>query len=158
MTKLFKSIALFAFLMTNVIGFGQLDASFFSNPAISNGQISVCQGSTVMFNLTSPTAPNLNAATTVQWTFVGANIATSSSQGPLPVIFNSSGSAKLKLTKVTPTGTLTDSMSVIVNVSSNVITPTLTLSTPSLFTSSTLNGVSIFKNCYSINNTTCEIC
>jgi len=69
MTKLFKSIALFAFLTTNVIAFGQLSASFFTNPAISNGQISVCQGSTVLFTMSPASQTNITSSTTIAWTF-----------------------------------------------------------------------------------------
>lgn len=148
MTKLFKSIALFAFLTTNVIAFGQLSASFFTNPAISNGQISVCQGSTVLFTMSPATQTNISSLTTIAWTFTGANISTSNSQGPIPVVFNSSGTATLILTE----GTDADTMVVNVNVSTPPFTPTLSLSPLfTNFSASVINGVTVFKNCNSIN-------
>ena len=148
MTKLFKSIALFAFLMTNFFGFGQLDASFFTNPNISNGQINVCQGSTVMFTMSQASQTNITSLTTIAWTFTGANITTSNSQGPLPVVFNTNGTATLILTE----GLDADTMVVAVNVSSPPFTPTLSLSSSSTnFTTSVINGITVFKNCSSIN-------
>lgn len=150
MTKLYKSIALFAFLMTSAIGFGQLTASFFTNPVSSNGQISVCQGSTVLFTMSPSSQTNITSSTTISWAFTGANISTSSSQGPLPVVFNSSGTATLILTE----GIESDTMVVNVNVSTPPFTPTLSLSPSSTnFTSSLINGVTVFKNCNSINYT-----
>jgi gliding motility-associated-like protein len=148
MTKLFKSIALFAFLTTNVIGFGQLSASFFTNPAITNGQISVCQGSTVLFTMSPASQTNITPLTTIAWTFTGANISTSNSQGPIPVVFNSSGTATLILTE----GTDADTMVVNVNVSTPPFTPTLSLSPLfTNFSASVINGVTVFKNCNSID-------
>ncbi|MBP6090323.1 MAG: gliding motility-associated C-terminal domain-containing protein [Crocinitomicaceae bacterium] len=148
MTKLFKSSSLFAFLFTSIISFGQLDASFFTNPNFSNGQINVCQGSTVLFTMSPATQTNISSLTTIAWTFTGANISTSNSQGPIPVVFNSSGTATLILTE----GTDADTMVVNVNVSTPPFTPTLSLSPLfTNFSASVFNGVTVFKNCNSID-------
>ena len=145
-----RTILISFLLSISTISFGQLTASFFTNPAISNGEINICQGSTVLFTMSPSSQTNITSNTTIQWSFSGGNISTSSSQGTIPVKFSSNGSATL----VVYEGSNIDTMVVSINVSTPPFIPTLSLS-PSLtnFSTSLVNAVAVFKNCSSINYT-----
>lgn len=126
----------------------QVSALFTTNPTVVNGTISVCQGSTILFTMGSQSQTNITSESIIEWTFTGASMTTSSSQGVLPVQFLSSGTAKLKVTD----GAFSDSTSITINVSTPPFTPTLSLASGSLFSSTVLNGVSVFKNCSALSN------
>lgn len=126
---------------------GQLNADFLTIPSYSNSNtISVCQGSSILFVLEDQNNTNITSTTTVQWTFTGATISTSTMRTPFPVTFNSSGTATLTLTD----GATTSSFQITITaVSAPMITGlTLTCSSPNNVSSVTaLDGTTKFTYC-----------
>jgi hypothetical protein len=146
----------FAVLMLMLLIFGSVGRSFGQAPVAqfntnpgysSNGDLSVCAGSTILFTLAANNVTFINSNTTVSWTFVNGSITSSNLRTPFPVSFSISGSATLTLT----TGSLVSTKTIQIIVSSAPpYTPDLVLSSSSLlssWTSSIENGIKTFKVC-----------
>ena len=124
-----------------------LQANFLTLPSFNSStqSISVCQGSTILFVLGDQNITNMTPSTTVQWSFTGANITSSSMRTPFGVTFTSNGTASLTLTD----GSLVSTFSITVTASAApTATPTLTCTAPSPITTTTsLDGITKFTYC-----------
>ena len=144
-----KLLAFFLlFFMSLSSAWGQsLQANFLTLPSFNSStqSISVCQGSTILFVLGDQNITNMTPSTTVQWSFTGANITSSSMRTPFGVTFTSNGTASLTLTD----GSLVSTFSITVTASAApTATPTLTCTAPSPITTTTsLDGITKFTYC-----------
>jgi hypothetical protein len=133
-----KRLLFNTFLFTFFAFFANSQVSFTSNPASTNGALSICQGQTVTYTNTGNTNPTYN------WTFTGGNTTSATTVGPHAITYNTVGNyiAKLKIG--------TDSVSITVNVgTNNVAAPTLnyTSTISSSFSMINFNGVQTFRRC-----------
>ena len=124
-----------------------LQANFLTLPSFNSStqSISVCQGSTILFVLGDQNITNMTPSTTVQWSFTGANITSSTMRTPFGVTFTSNGTASLTLTD----GSSVSTFSITVTASTApTATPTLTCTAPSPITTTTsLDGITKFTYC-----------
>lgn len=142
-----KRLLFNTFLFTFFALFANSQVSFTSNPAATNGALSICQGQTVTYTNTSTGYSN----PTYTWTFTGGNTTSANTVGPHSITYNTVGNyiAKLKIG--------TDSVSITVNVgTNNVAAPTLNytnalLSNPD-YSSNSFNGVTTFTRCGQVFN------
>jgi hypothetical protein len=129
------------FLCLPVLGWSQLTASFTTSPAANNNTITVCQGSTVLYTNTST---GTNASTNYNWNFQGGNPNNSNQIGPHNVTYNNPGN-------YTTTLNLGNGVTSQVNVTvvANNLNPSLTLTSNTSFgySTSTMNGMTIFRRC-----------
>jgi hypothetical protein len=120
--------------------FGQT-ASFTTSPASNNNTITVCQGSTVLYTNSST---GTNASTNYSWTFQGGNPASANQVGPHNVTYNNPGN-------YTTTLNLGNGITSQVNVTvvANNLNPSLTLTSTAVagYSTSTMNGMTIFRRC-----------
>ena len=144
-----KLLAFFTLLFMTIGGaWGQsLQANFLTLPSFNSStqSISVCQGSTILFVLGDQNITNMTPSTTVQWSFTGANITSSTMRTPFGVTFTSNGTASLTLTD----GSSVSTFSITVTASTApTATPTLTCTAPSPITTTTsLDGITKFTYC-----------
>ena len=137
-----KRLLFNTFLFTFFAFFANSQVSFTSNPAATNGALSICQGQTVTYTNTSSGFIN----PTYLWTFTGGNTTSASTAGPHSITYNTVGNyiAKLKIG--------IDEVSITVNVgTNNVAAPTLNytnaLSINPDYSSNLFNGVTTFTRC-----------
>ena len=91
-----RTITRFQLLFAIIICFlsfqveGQLNADFLTIPSYnSSNNVTICQGSTVLFVIEDQNNTNITSTTTVSWAFTGATISSSSMRTPFAVTFNS---------------------------------------------------------------------
>ncbi|NBO62332.1 MAG: hypothetical protein EBU82_15515, partial [Flavobacteriia bacterium] len=106
-----------------------------------NNTITVCQGSTVLYTNTST---GTNASTNYNWNFQGGNPNNSNQVGPHNITYNNPGN-------YTTTLNLGNGVTSQVNVSvvANNLNPSLTLTSNAAagYSTSTMNGMTIFRRC-----------
>ena len=126
-------------------------ASFQTNPALSSGVVTICQGQYITFTNTSV---NVLPGATYTWSFgAGASPASSNLVGPHTVQYTVvTPGTTVSLTVTNPNGqTSTLSRTVVVNASpvSNLVLA----NTGASFGTTTVNGITLFKRCVSQNTT-----
>ena len=119
-------------------------ASFSTSPASNNNTITVCQGSTVLYTNTST---GTNASTNYNWTFQGGNPNNSNQVGPHNITYNNPGNYT---TTLNLGNGVTSQVNVI--VVANNYTPSLTIPNSSGFSTTTFNGITIFRRCGNFNS------
>ena len=141
----FVVLLLFLFVFKNELH-AQLTADFITLPSYdNNNNITVCQGSSILFVLEDQNNTNITPSTVVSWSFTGANISSSSMRTPFAVTFSGSGTAQLTLAD----GATTSTFSISVTATSAApVTPTLNCSIPAA-TNTTIaqDGVTKFEYC-----------
>jgi hypothetical protein len=133
----------FLFFMP-LLALAQATASFSTSPAANNNTITVCQGSSVLYTNTST---GTNASTNYNWTFQGGNPNNSNQVGPHNVTYNNPGN-------YTTTLNLGNGVTSQVNIAvvANNYTPSLTIPNNSGFSTTTFNGITIFRRCGNYNS------
>ena len=136
--------ALVFLLFMPLLALAQATASFSTSPASNNNTITVCQGSTVLYTNTST---GTNASTNYNWTFQGGNPNNSNQVGPHNITYNNPGN-------YTTTLNLGNGVTSQVNVTvvANNYTPSLTIPNSSGFSTTTFNGITIFRRCGNFNS------
>ena len=136
--------ALVFLLFMPLLALAQATASFSTSPAGNNNTISICQGSTVLYTNTST---GTNASTNYTWTFQGGNPNNSNQVGPHNITYNNPGN-------YTTTLNLGNGVTSQVNVTvvANNYTPSLTIPNSSGFSTTTFNGITIFRRCGNFNS------
>ena len=136
--------ALVFLLFMPFLALAQATASFSTSPASNNNTITVCQGSTVLYTNTST---GTNASTNYNWTFQGGNPNNSNQVGPHNITYNNPGN-------YTTTLNLGNGVTSQVNVTvvANNYTPSLTIPNSSGFSTTTFNGITIFRRCGNYNS------
>lgn len=136
--------ALVFLLFMPLLALAQATASFSTSPAANNNTITVCQGSSVLYTNTST---GTNASTNYNWTFQGGNPNNSNQIGPHNVTYNNPGN-------YTTTLNLGNGVTSQVNIAvvANNYTPSLTIPNNSGFSTTTFNGITIFRRCGNFNS------
>ncbi|MCF8268800.1 MAG: hypothetical protein K9I25_02450, partial [Crocinitomicaceae bacterium] len=136
--------ALVFLLFMPLLALAQATASFSTSPAGNNNTISICQGSTVLYTNTST---GTNASTNYNWTFQGGNPNNSNQVGPHNITYNTPGN-------YTTTLNLGNGVTSQVNVTvvANNFNPSLTIPNSSGFSTTTFNGITIFRRCGNYNS------
>ena len=141
----------FVFLSTQAIRAQVPISSFQSNPSLSSGVITICQGQFITFTNSSA---NVLPGATYSWTFgTGATPVSSNLVGPHTVQYNVvTAATTVSLTVTNPNGqSNTLSRTIVVNASpvSNLVLA----NTGASFGTTTVNGITLFKRCVSQNTT-----
>ena len=139
-------ISFLIFASSITYSFGQLTADFITVPSYNNNNnITVCQGSSILFVLEDQNNTNITPTTSVEWTFTGANISSSAMRTPFAVTFNSSGTAKLTLTD----GGISNFFEITITATSTPpLSPSLGCASPtSVSTTITQDGTTKFTYC-----------
>ena len=131
--------------LISVVAFGQT-ASFTSSPVSNNNTITVCQGSSVLYTNTST---GTNASTNYSWTFQGGNPASANQVGPHNITYNNPGNY---ITTLNLGNGVTTQMNI--SVVANNYTPSLTIPNSSGYSTTTSNGITIFRRCGNFNSGT----
>jgi gliding motility-associated-like protein len=136
--------ALVFLLFMPLLALAQATASFSTSPAANNNTITVCQGSSVLYTNTST---GTNASTNYNWTFQGGNPNNSNQVGPHNITYNNPGN-------YTTTLNLGNGVTSQVNIAvvANNYTPSLTIPNSSGFSTTTFNGITIFRRCGNFNS------
>ena len=120
------------------------NASFSTLPNSTNGTITVCQGSSIVFTNTST---GIGANAEFEWQFNGGSPQNQNSVGPHTITFSTVGNFTVTLT-------VNDTLSSSVNI--NVVNPNFNPSNPSLtapstanlgYSTNTLNGILYYRYC-----------
>ena len=119
-------------------------ASFTTSPASNNNTITICQGSTVLYTNSST---GTNASTNYSWTFQGGNPASANQIGPHNVTYNNPGNY---ITTLNLGNGVTSQVNV--TVVANNFNPSLTIPNSSGFSTTTFNGITIFRRCGNFNS------
>ncbi|NBV91146.1 MAG: hypothetical protein EBR91_03140 [Flavobacteriia bacterium] len=138
-----KHLLTFCLFLNFVNAFGQ-SAMFSTSPAANNNTITICQGSNILYTNTSA---GTNASTIYNWTFQGGSLGSSNQVGPHLVTYSNTGSFTSTLNLSNGNST-----QVNVNVVANNFTPALTIQNSGQFSTTTFNGVTIFRRCGNFNS------
>ncbi|MEI8193693.1 MAG: hypothetical protein WCG64_07495, partial [Flavobacteriia bacterium] len=140
-----KSLLFLVVLLTFGFAFSQVVPAFNAVPAANgNNTIVVCQGQTVLYTNAST---GTNNQTNYNWTFQGGNPNNSNQVGPHSVTYNNAGNYTTTLNLGNGNST-----QVNVNVVANNFNPTLTIPNGGQFSTTTYNGITIFRKCGAGNN------
>gem|GEM_PF-1138052 len=135
-----KSLLFLVVLLSFGFAFSQVVPAFNAVPAANgNNTIVVCQGQTVLYTNAST---GTNNQTNYNWTFQGGNPNNSNQVGPHSVTYNNAGNYTTTLNLGNGNST-----QVNVNVVANNFTPALTIQNSGQFSTTTFNGVTIFRRC-----------
>ena len=140
-----KSLLFLVVLLTFGFAFSQVVPAFNAVPAANgNNTIVVCQGQTILYTNAST---GTNNQTNYNWTFQGGNPNNSNQVGPHSVTYNNAGNYTTTLNLGNGNST-----QVNVNVVANNFNPTLTIPNGGQFSTTTYNGITIFRKCGAGNN------
>lgn len=144
----FKALFFLSIVLKSVSLFSQTPvASFSTNPVHSGSTMTICQGQTIVFTSTST---SVLGGATYTWSFGPGSTPTSSSTTSQSVVFNtvvSNQNITLTVNNNNGSNPSVATMQITVLAISN---PILTLvSSGTGFSTSTQNGITVFKNCSS---------